>query len=692
MKQWSVVTKRRLGYGVIAATGALALGAVAIGIQLGEWVTLADIAILASAFLLATTLAMHAEPSNGAVWALAGSAFIGVAGSFGSHLAAWRTGLSVEVIERGPIPGSPADYDLLSALGINVSMWAWVPAVFLLGTHLLILFPLGEAPSRRWRVALWVAAGSMLALSVQGAIVTAPWVTTPYEVLLERGDGTTMAPPIGFLMLALMAIALAAVLRIGMRYRQTAGEERYQYRWVTWSLGLYVVVGIFLFSAIQSLGGIGTLLSTFLLANIPVSIAVAITKHRLYDIDIVISRTFVYASLAVFIGAVYVGTVVGIGSLVGAGEEPNAVLSVTATALVAVAFQPVRRRLERIANRLVIGRRATPYEVLSEFSRRVAATSDALLDDVARSLAEGTRAERVVISVIVAGEAVAAAAWPRESTTPTAAPLSVPIEDRDIRLGSLDVFLPVGQHLQEDDRRLIEQLASGMGLALRNQLLTERLEARVEELRESRRRLVAVQDETRRRLERDLHDGAQQQLVALKVKLGLGRAIAEKDGAVETAELLTRLTSEADAAVDAMREFARGVYPPLLEAEGLASAIGAHARRATIPVDVEVDGVGRYPRDVEATVYFCVLEALRNTIHHAGATRATVTLAQADGSLEFQVSDDGIGFDPRADSGIGLTAMADRLDALAGELTIHSEPGNGTTLSGQLPLRVGALA
>jgi signal transduction histidine kinase len=347
----------------------------------------------------------------------------------------------------------------------------------------------------------------------------------------------------------------------------------------------------------------------------------------------------------------------------------------------------VRRRLERVANRLVFGRRATPYEVLSEFSRRVAATSNDLLDDAARSLAEGTRAERVVISVMVDGEALEAAAWP-EGTAASAEPVSFPITDADTTLGSLDVYLPAGQQLQDDDRRLAEQLASGMGLALRNQLLTERLEARVEELRESRRRLVAVQDETRRRLERDLHDGAQQQLVALKVKLGLGRAIAEKDGASQTAELLSRLSGEADAAVDAMREFARGVYPPLLEAEGLASAIAAQARRAPIPVTVDSDGIGRYPREIESTVYFCVLEALRNTVQHAGASQATVTLTQSNGALEFLVTDDGAGFDPDTARGVGLTAMADRLDALTGELQIHTEPGNGTTLTGTIPVPV----
>jgi signal transduction histidine kinase len=292
----------------------------------------------------------------------------------------------------------------------------------------------------------------------------------------------------------------------------------------------------------------------------------------------------------------------------------------------------------------------------------------------------------VAVSVRAGGETVEAAAWPVEVADGLGEPVSFPIEDGDLTLGSLDVYVAAGQVLQADDRRLVEQLASGMGLALRNQLLTERLEARVEELRESRRRLVAVQDETRRRLERDLHDGAQQQLVALKVKLGLGRAIAEKDGATRTAELLSRLSSEADEAVDAMREFARGVYPPLLEAEGLASAIAAQARRAPIAVTVDADGIGRYPRDVEATVYFCVTEALRNTVRHAGASTVTVNLSQANGSLEFQVADDGVGFDPDGAGGLGLVTMTDRIDAISGEFSIHTEPGNGTTLTGTIPL------
>lgn len=583
----------------------------------------------------------------------------------------------------GVLPESLAPWLALAANVTTLILLTGIPAS-------LVLFPTGDIHSEGWR---WIFSG----YAVIWSIVLVGHVLRPgtISVLSEQmgfdnplgvrgfgsfGDGLVIG--------VIVVLALLALASLFARYRAAGQVERHQLKWFVFAVTSFVALVLVAFASdywwagwMMTLGG----------AAVIVSIGVAILRYRLYEIDLIINRALVYASLAVFIGVVYVGVVVGVGSLVGSGDEPNVVLSVGATALVAVGFQPVRRRLERVANRLVFGRKATPYEVLSEFSRRVAATSDDLLEEAAHSLTEGTRAERVAISVMIDGEPTEAAAWPVDTAAGSIEPVSFPITDGDTTLGSLDVFLPAGQQLQDDDRRLAEQLASGMGLALRNQLLTERLEARVEELRESRRRLVAVQDETRRRLERDLHDGAQQQLVALKVKLGLGRAIAEKDGATRTAQLLERLSGEADQAVDAMREFARGVYPPLLEAEGLASAISAQARRAPIPVTVDTDGIGRYPREVEATTYFCVLEALRNIVQHADASKAVVTLTQSNGSLEFRISDDGVGFPSQADMpdrGVGLTAMADRLDALAGHLSIHTEPDNGTTLTGTIPVPV----
>jgi signal transduction histidine kinase len=556
----------------------------------------------------------------------------------------------------------------------------WTTAVVTLGlfnliTFGLLLFPDGRLPSRKWRPVALVLAVGLVALSLSTVVLWYPASTVaPFG---PDGPGHRWQALNLFIVLG----PLVSLVGLAVRFRRSDRSTRRQIKWIMWAATILVPASIV--GAVTStpfltlLGGL-----TFVAAY-----GIAITKYRLYDIDVVISRTFVYGSLAVFIGVVYVAVVVGVGALLGSPGEPNTALAIAATALVAVAFQPLRRQLERVANRLVFGRKATPYEVLSDFSRRVAATSDTLLDDAARSLAEGTRVERVVISIAVEGDTVEAAAWPEELGATSTDIVRFPIEDAGVILGSLDLSLPAAQSLGNDDRRLATELASGMGLALRNQLLTEGLEARVEELRESRRRLVEIQDATRRRLERDLHDGAQQQLVALKVKLGLARAIAEKDGASGTAALLGQLSGEADRAVDSMRDFARGVYPPLLEAEGLGVAIAAHARRVPLAVTVESDGIGRYDRAVEATVYFCVLEALRNSMHHAKASRASVHLAQHNGSVTFEVRDDGVSFETTADeAGARLTKMTDRVDAIAGSLDIVSQPGAGTIIAGTIPV------
>jgi signal transduction histidine kinase len=253
------------------------------------------------------------------------------------------------------------------------------------------------------------------------------------------------------------------------------------------------------------------------------------------------------------------------------------------------------------------------------------------------------------------------------------------------RLGALTLSFPRGQAPTPVDERLLSELAAGMGLALRNSVLTESLRLRIEELRESRRRIVAVQDQTRRQLERDLHDGAQQQLVALKVKLALARRLAANGAAPRTAEVLEGLNAEAEGAIQSMRDFARGIYPPLLESEGLAAAVLAHARKCPIPVSVDTGGVGRFPQPVETTVYFCIVEGLQNTVKHARASSAHVALAEADGQVTFTVTDDGTGFDPAGPRGHGLTNISDRLDANGGHLHIDTTPGHGTTITGTIP-------
>jgi signal transduction histidine kinase len=221
---------------------------------------------------------------------------------------------------------------------------------------------------------------------------------------------------------------------------------------------------------------------------------------------------------------------------------------------------------------------------------------------------------------------------------------------------------------------------------LKNVGLTADLQRRLEELRASRQRLVAAQDLERRRLERNLHDGAQQNLVAIKVKLGLAEMLAAKDPQ-KARDLISSLKADTEEALETLRDLARGIYPPLLADRGLVVALESQARKATLPVTIEADSVARYPQEIEAAVYFCVLEALQNVQKYAGAKSARVRLCEVEGDLQFEVSDDGSGFD-RASvlPGAGLTNMADRLDALGGGLVIASEPGRFTRISGTLPL------
>ena len=379
----------------------------------------------------------------------------------------------------------------------------------------------------------------------------------------------------------------------------------------------------------------------------------------------------------------------GVGLLFGAQDEPNVWLGVVATVVIAIAFQPLRRRLQRVADRIVFGRRVTPYEVLSSFSQAVAAVDPDVLNEVAESLTEGTTATAASIWVTRDDGFHRIAAWPTATVEGESAPAGDRLEDithDGERLGVLSLTLPAGQSLPPTDERLLEQVSSGLGLALRNLLLTDDLQTRVDQLRESRRRIVAVQDKTRQALERDLHDGAQQRLVALKIKVGIGESMAEQQGFDDVRQILANVKDETDLTIDSLRTLARGIYPPLLEAEGLGPALTTQLHRAPMPVTVQAAGVGRHPREIEATVYFCVLEAVQNTVKHAQAQSVLVSVTNTNGHLGFEVRDDGIGFDPDRAHGQGLINITDRLDAVEGTLEIESDPGHGTVVRGRVPV------
>ncbi|HEX6130459.1 MAG TPA: sensor histidine kinase, partial [Actinomycetota bacterium] len=246
-------------------------------------------------------------------------------------------------------------------------------------------------------------------------------------------------------------------------------------------------------------------------------------------------------------------------------------------------------------------------------------------------------------------------------------------------LGALSVRMPASDPIGAGRQRIVRDLAAQAGLVLRNVRL-------IEELRESRRRIVAAQDDRAKKLERNIHDGAQQQLVALSVKARLAGTLAARDPE-RTEAMLDEIQTDLQGALEDLRDLARGIYPPLLADQGLAAALTAQARKSPVPVRVDADGAGRFPPDVEATVYFSVLEALQNVSKYADARTATVRLAVTDGRLRFEVVDDGRGFDPAAtDRGTGLQGIADRLAAVGGSLEVASTPGHGTTVGGEVPV------
>jgi signal transduction histidine kinase len=325
----------------------------------------------------------------------------------------------------------------------------------------------------------------------------------------------------------------------------------------------------------------------------------------------------------------------------------------------------------------VYGKRATPYEVLAEFSDRVgeAYASDDVLSRMATVLMEGTGASGARVLLRIGTEQ-------REAATvgqPNADEFSVEVTHQGENLGALAVSMPPSEPMDPAKQQLVEDLASQAGLVLRNVRL-------IEELRASRQRLVAAQDDERRKLERNLHDGAQQQLVALAVQLKLLEQSAGKDPDRDR-QLAAKLGSQANAALEDLRDLARGIYPPLLADKGLTAALESQARKAAVPTTIEAGGVGRYSQDVESAIYFCTLEALNNVAKYAEATRAIVRVSHQDGHVAFAVEDDGRGFDATATSyGTGLQGMADRLDAVGGELHVESSPGAGATVTGRIPV------
>src|ERR1700730_4757234 len=672
----------------------------------------------ATFFALATTGAVIAwrRPANPIGWLYLAMSFLGALTTFAQQYAI--RGL---VEHPGSLPGA-----VYLAWLEQWSFWFVFPAGIAL---VLMLFPTGRPASPRWRPMVWISLGCAL-LMVVGSMFSPGDMSD--ALLPPSGPGADFGVqnPFGIDALAgaldvassvgrLGAFLFILIAAVGLVFRlvRAQGDERQQLKWVAYvasAMAIGVLGTIFLGSsgpfglpggpALQDFA-FAILLAGFVV-GLPVATAIAVLKYRLYDIDLVINKTLLFGAMAAFITLVYVAIVVGIGHLVGTSGKPNLGLSILATALVAVAFQPVRERVQRVANRLVYGKRATPYEVLSEFSDRIASTysDEEVLPRLAQTIAESTGAAQAVILAKDGTENTALAYWPQTKRSSMAAPGTdsessnsdrlVAVQHQGQLLGALSIRKARGEAVTPVDEKMLADLAAPAGVVLRNLQLTRELRARLAEisaqnteLQASSARIIAAQDSTRRRLERNIHDGAQQHLVAIAVKLRLAATLAKRDPARAT-RLLDELEVETHQALETLHALARGIYPPILRELGLESAIRSHGARFALPVDVSATNLTRYPAEVEGAVYFCCMEALQNVSKHAKATKVRIRLEDAGGELAFSVDDDGIGFDlSRVRQGSGLQNIADRLAALGGRFAVSAGPGGGSSLQGRLPVR-----
>jgi signal transduction histidine kinase len=679
--------------------GALAIAVVIVGSIAHTSTSGLPVLVLVITLLAVGTVVAYRRPAHRMGWIMLGaSGFLLLTGIGGSY----------EVLDyrehHGALPLGPV------AVLLQPS---WAPAIVLFLLSVL-LYPDGRLPSRRWRspvVALLAIAGVW---QLGAYAIATDAIVAGHIAVTASGDLAQIDRPSGSwawwgLIQLLFFGASAALLIAWVRsqvvgYRELSDERRTQQKWLL--AGAAIASGSFVLiipdlvsnaPIVQTLGNLAPLG----IAAIPVAIGVGILRFHLYDLNVVLSRSIAYGALALTVSALYVAIVVLLSLVVHNGSHSIGV-SLTATVFAAAAFQPLRMRAQRMADRVVYGRRATPYEAVTHLADRLAGSYDVdrVLLDAAQVLVQATAAERADVWLRAQNGLLAPlASWPAGGEVPEPLPVAMmeagvldgpraiaPVRHQGVLLGAVGVTKRVGETASETELRLLGHLASQAGLVLHNAKLAADLQGRLEELVASRQRLVRAQDEARRRLERDLHDGAQQRLIALNMKLGQLRLhFRQPDREAEGA--LEQLRSDLDAALDDIRATSRGIYPPLLADRGLEAALRSHVRTVPVPVTINGSLEGRCSREVEAAAYFCTLEALQNVCRHAAASRAVVRLDRTGDALRLEVQDDGHGFDPaRRPAGSGLMSIADRADALGGRVEIQSPQGNGTTIMIELPL------
>jgi signal transduction histidine kinase len=529
------------------------------------------------------------------------------------------------------------------------------------------------------------------------------------------------------------ALAVAALAVVTLRYRRSTGLARARLLWLMWGVLVTAtagLVGLALNLLVEWPAGPASGLAAGCLV-VPAAVALGRASRVALLAEPALVRTLVITGLVGLVGGVYVLVVIGLGQAPEGDERTILALSMAAAAIACVLAFPTRARVEEWANQRVYGERHSPEEALRTFGGRMsrAVPLDELLLQLVETLKKTMRLDAAEVWTGIDGQMTRTVSVPdREPGHLRLAPEELPVvarahaqgnawlqvwapallggrEDRIVRsvsvahLGELLGLIVVerrgdGPPFAEEEDRVLVDLARQVGLALHNVRLDSALQASLEELRRrneeliaSRARVVAAADESRRRIERNLHDGAQQHLVALAVKVGLVKTLMDADPETATG-MLDELRADVQVTLDALRELAHGIYPPLLRDRGLPDALQTAANRAALPTTVEADGVGRHDTEVEAAVYFCCLEAMQNAGKHAGdGARICVAVGNGAGALWFEVRDDGAGFDTAlTGEGHGFVNMRDRLGAFGGELEVRSVVGEGTTIRGTVPV------
>ena len=597
---------------------------------------------------------------------------------------------------------------LLSDLGQRLSM----TMVAALAFHLLLTLPDGHVARANHR------------RFVQAAYVVA--AATGLALLADRDQ--LPAWPV----LLLWAAVLLATPIAHTNYRATGIIDQRRMQWIGWAV--VVAAEVILVSVALSLvadwpnhlGEIALAASGL----IPVALAAGTLARLLARIDRLLTHTVSLAGLSALIVVAYLIALAAFGRRPDDSERSLLLLSMLASAGAAIAHQPARTWLTDRANRVVYGERVSPDEALRTWGARLtrAIPLDELLLQLAETLRKSMQLRSAQIWAGTDGRYEVAAMVPHRNMKP----YEVGEKERSVvsRAGVsggtwLDIWLPglveksntatrvapiahSGELLglivcerpadranfTEEDDRVLTELARQVGLALHNVQLDTALQASLDELRDandelraSRVRIVAAGDAERRKLERNLHDGAQQHLVALAVKLRLAKDSVVDDPA-DAEAMIDEIRGDLQTAIAELRALAHGIFPPLLMSGGLAEALPAAAGRAALPTTTEIV-VGRHQQEVEAAVYFCCMEAMQNSGKHAGeGASSTIKVWESDSALHWEVTDDGPGFDlgGGASSGHGFINMRDRMGSFGGTIEVVSSPGAGTTVRGQLPL------